>query len=278
MLVFDVGGTFIKYAVFDEQDEIVLKSKITTPNGNLITQSIIDVYNQLSQEYSFEQIGISTAGQVDALKGEVVFAGPTIPGYTGTKLKHEIEQATGCKVFVENDVTACIYNFEEIDSMLYVALGTGIGGAYKVDNKVHYGDNGRSFEIGHMYHQGGDTFENVCSTKSLLNNYYLETKQKISGEQLDKLYSANDEVARTVVNQFIKDIALGLVNLIHILDCNTIVLGGGVVEAKFFKVDKIADEINNLAMMSKRDLNISISPYLNDAPLYGMNKYIRGKL
>ncbi len=276
MLVFDVGGTFIKYAIFNNQGDIIVKSKVATPNGNLIPQVIIDIYNQLSQAYSFKQIGVSTAGQVDVQAGEIVFAGPTIPNYTGTKLKNEIVYATGCKVFVENDVTACIYNFEEIESMLYVALGTGIGGAYKLDNKVHYGDNGRSFEIGHMYHQGGNTFEEICSTKSLLNNYYLKTKQKISGEQLDKLYIANDEVAISVVNQFLKDIAVGLVNLVHILDCNTIMLGGGVVEAKFFQVEKIVDEINNLKVMSRREINISISPYLNDAPLYGMNKYIRG--
>lgn len=274
MLIFDVGGTFIKYAIIEERT-IVHKSKISTPDGSLIASSLITVTKELIKEYNLAEIGISSAGQVDSESGKIIFAGPTIPNYTGTELKREVEAATNLPVTVLNDVEACIYNYEDVADLLYISLGTGIGGAYKTGGKVLRGENGIALEVGHMYHPSGDSFENICSTRSLINNYYKLTGEHISGEQFDRLLAVNDQQAINLKDNFFKDIALGLINLKYILDFNTVVIGGGITEASFFTAAEVEKQINETeANTDLSKIQVIVSSLGNDASLLGVYKYI----
>lgn len=274
MLIFDVGGTFIKYAIINNS-QIVYKSKVTTPNGEQIVACLYQVYLQINSQFEISEIGISTAGQVDTENGSIAYAGPTMPGYTGVQLKSQLETLTGLKVTVINDVEACIYNYSKLSDVVYISLGTGIGGACKINGQVLRGANGVAMEVGHLAHQQGDSFENVCSTKALLENYQNLTNEVISGEQLDKLVAANDQPALTVLDQFFKDLAAGLVNLKYILDFNYLIIGGGVTEAKFFTADRLYQALNQQSFNTNIDnLQIDISELGNDAALLGVYKYI----
>lgn len=275
MLVFDVGGTFIKYAII-EDDNIIYKSKIPTPNGSDITTKLINVYEKLKKDYSLEKIGVSTAGQVDKSKGMIRFAGPTIPNYTGTKLKKELEKATGCLVYVANDVEACIYNYPNQSGLLYISLGTGIGGAFKYENTILYGENGGALEIGHMYHPSGDSFENICSTRSLLNKYAEISGEQITGEQFDALIQSSDKLSLELEDQYFTDLVTGLVNLKLLLDFNLVIIGGGITEATFFTSSKIMSRLpyeKYPGILEK--LEIEVSDLGNDSPLIGMYNYIK---
>lgn len=274
MLIFDVGGTFIKYAIV-ENGSIIYKNKISTPDGSLIASRLIEVANEISNQYQVTEIGISSAGQIDSKRGKVIFAGPTIPNYTGAELKQVIESATKLPVTVLNDVEACIYNYADTADLLYISLGTGIGGAYKTDGRVLRGENGIALEIGHIYHPAGDSFENICSTRSLINNYYELTGEQISGEQFDNLVVSGDQQAIALKHQFFKDIALGLINLKYILDFNTVIIGGGITEARFFTADELESQIKQInANTDLSKLQVQISSLGNDASLLGVYNYI----
>lgn len=274
MLAFDIGGTFIKYAVI-EKNKIVFKNKVETPSGELVVEKLKQIIVQCNSNYRFSQIGISTAGQVDTNEGSIKYAGPTIPNYTNVQLKSELEHDTDKEVFVINDIEACMYNYVDHQSLLYLGIGTGIGGGYVSNYQVYTGDNGYSLEVGHMHHPSGKTFEDTCSTTALLANYKAVTNETITGEELDTRFSNCDYVAIQVVDQFYEDLASGLSNILLVLDCNTIVFGGGITEAKFFNPQEILDHLKvNNPMFKNRNIQISKSELGNDAAIYGVARYV----
>ena len=85
ILAFDIGGTEIKYAFCDEKFNLTDKKSIPTnahEGGKRIIERIVEIIKSCD---GIDRIGISTAGQVNSLKGEIIFATDSIPGYTGTK-------------------------------------------------------------------------------------------------------------------------------------------------------------------------------------------------
>ncbi|WOO88400.1 ROK family protein [Mollicutes bacterium LVI A0078] len=273
MLVFDIGGTFIKYALVEE-GTIVYKDKTPTPDGSQMTVVLSKLILDLMQRFEFAHIGISTAGQVDVESGSIIFAGPTLPNYTGVQLKSELEAATSLEVSVLNDVEACIYNYQQVDNLLYISLGTGIGGAYKTNGQIFRGENGVALEVGHLYHPKGDSFENICSTRSLLEQYKNQTNEEISGEQFDSLVASSDNTALKLIDQFFEDIAIGLLNIKYILDYNHVIIGGGITEAKFFSAEKVFDKLQTLnANTDVSNIKIETSRLGNDAAILGVYYY-----
>src|SRR5699024_11960919 len=88
-LTIDIGGTFIKYAVLDEREQLIHLNKVPTMNNK--NQSIIDRVKKIIASYRkrfvLSVIGISTAGIVDWGRGKTIYAGLTIPGYRGEHLQ-----------------------------------------------------------------------------------------------------------------------------------------------------------------------------------------------
>ena len=96
ILVFDIGGTFIKYAICDENFNLSDKNKVPTEaekGGQALIEKIIDII--LSYD-DIDRVAISTAGQVDSENGIVVYSTDNIPYYTGMMVKKLIESKIRC--------------------------------------------------------------------------------------------------------------------------------------------------------------------------------------
>lgn len=106
ILCFDIGGTFIKYALCNEKFQLSEKQKMPTnakEGGQAIIQRIIAVIESYD---NIDRVAVSTAGQVDSKNGIVVYSTDNIPYYTGMMVKSIIENKTGILTYVENDVNA----------------------------------------------------------------------------------------------------------------------------------------------------------------------------
>lgn len=90
-LCFDIGGTSIKYAIIEDEKIEDIKSMETRKN-EFDNHILEDVINVISSYNNIDVIGICTAGVVNSNTGEIVFAGPTIPNYTGTKIKKVLKK------------------------------------------------------------------------------------------------------------------------------------------------------------------------------------------
>ena len=247
IICFDVGGTFIKTSVINEKGDMLYKDKFPTPKvncRNLIPENIVNKIKEVSTYFKVDAAGISTAGLVDSHKGKIIYASNNLPDYTGAEFATVLRDRLNINCFVENDVNAAALGelwmggAEGLESFVFISLGTGIGGAIVSGGSVIKGVKGGAGEFGHMVIKengipcncgGQGCFERYASTSALLRSYTNESNTDgITGEELIRLVRNGDKVACRVYNRYLEDLALGIANVVHILDPGNVIIGGGI--------------------------------------------------
>ncbi|HIY34016.1 MAG TPA: ROK family protein [Candidatus Eubacterium faecigallinarum] len=284
ILTFDIGGTNIKYALSNEK--FILTDKHTVPTeaqkgGQELVLKIISIIEQYD---NIDRIGISTAGQVDSENGIVVYSTDNIPYYTGMMVKKIIENKTGIPTFVENDVNAFAMGEAKFGAgkgksdFLCLTYGTGIGGALYLDNKLYKGMGCSAGEFGHMItHAGGKQctcggegcYECYASTKALLDSVNKRNSTQLNSFEIFEKENFSKPEIRSVIDQWIDEMIIGLINIIYIFNPPLIVLGGGIMNEDYV-IDLIDRKIYNLLMENFRDVNIVRSKLGSDAALLGV--------
>lgn len=284
ILAFDIGGTYIKYALCNDNFELTEKNKIPTnakQGGQVIIQRIIDIIESYE---NIDRVAISTAGQVDSEHGVVVYSTDNIPYYTGMMVKSLIENKTGIPTFVENDVNAAALGEAHFGAakgesdFICLTLGTGVGGAIFLNNKLYKGSASAAGEIGHMViHAGGrqctcggeGCFECYASANAL-----IKAVNKISDEPLDAFQIFQKEnmqrpEIRSEIDKWIDEIIIGLMNLIYIFNPPLIVIGGGIMNEDYI-IELIDRKIYSRLMKSFKNVRIERSQKGNDSALLGV--------
>ncbi len=252
ILAFDIGGTEIKYALCDENFNLTNKNSVPTnafEGGRRIIERIVETAKTFD---GIDCIGISTAGQVDSVKGEIIFATDSIPGYTGTKIKEIIESETGIPTAVENDVNSAAIGeavfgaAKGYSDFICLTYGTGIGGAIYLNGKLFTGNSFSAGEFGHITtHAGGKSctcssvgcYEAYASARALVNSVKEKLGKEMNGREIFKNFE-NPEI-RSIIDEWIDEIVIGLKGLIYIFNPPLVVLGGGIMNETY-----VTDEIN----------------------------------
>ncbi|MBF2555857.1 ROK family protein [Listeria marthii] len=245
-LCVDIGGTSIKYAKFNQAGERVsaLESCATpiSEGANQIMPALIRIVEQ--EKMDVAGVCVASAGVVHPEKGKIIYAGYTIPGYTGTEIKKTIEHRFGLPCAVENDVNAACLGESWLGgargrgSVLCLTIGTGIGGAMLLNDKLINGYSFTACEVGYMQLSQGK-FQDVASTKTLIKQVASRKNidvNALNGRQVMKWAYGEDADALAEIEQWIENLVEGVVNLIYIFNPEVIVLGGGLMEEEaFFK-------------------------------------------
>ena len=286
VLAFDVGGTKIasgiiefnknSYKIFDYQ-------KNTTPkNKKEVVQKLMELIVYYKKDNSFKKIGIGIAGQIDHKNGIIKHA-PNINGFDNTNLKKIIKETIGESVEIENDVK-CFALAENVfgrvkkyHNIVYLAIGTGIGGAIEINDKLYRGENNIAGEFGHMVIDSSGK-KCPCGNKGCWEQY-------VSGKAIEKLYfelykqkKKAKEIAIDSVKGIKKDkriikqasfyLATGLVNIINTINPETIVIGGSVVkQGEILKLAK-KEALKKVLMPGKKTIILK-SRLGNEATLVG---------
>lgn len=289
ILAFDIGGTEIKYAFCDENFNLSEKNSVPTnahEGGKRIIERVVEIIKDCG---GADRIGISTAGQVNSKKGEIIFATDTIPGYTGTKIKEIIEAETGIPTAVENDVNSAAIGeavfgaAKGCSDFICLTYGTGIGGAVFIDGRLFSGSSFSAGEFGHIVtHAGGrectcggkGCYETYASASALVNNVKEKLGVEMNGREIFADFE-NPEI-RAVIDDWIDEIVIGLKSLVYVFNPSLIVAGGGIMNEAY-----ITDEINKRLppelMNSFRNLKIVKAQMGNDANKLGA-AYLASKL
>lgn len=289
ILAFDIGGTELKYAFCDENFNLTEKKSIPTnahEGGKRIIERIVEIIKGLD---GIDRIGISTAGQVNSAKGEIIFATDSIPGYTGTKIKEIIEAETGIPTAVENDVNSAAIGeavfgaAKGYDSFVCLTYGTGIGGAVYLDNKLFTGSSFSAAEFGHIVtHAGGRSctcggsgcYEAYASAGALVRNVAEKTGRKMNGREIFAEF--DNPVIREIIDDWIDEIVIGLKSLVYIFNPSLIVAGGGIMNEKYI-TDEVNKRLQNELMPSFRKVEVVKALMGNDANKLGA-AYLASKL
>lgn len=308
----DLGGTSVKFAVVSSDGSIIDKWSIMTDiseEGSLITPSIIDSLKTYMSDHGFTSedfigIGMGSPGTVNKENGTVIGA-YNLNWKTLQPLRESIEGATGIPFFIDNDANVAALGEQWIGAgnnepnVVFITLGTGVGGGVIMNGQLLHGAGGAAGEIGHMTvdREGYDCtcgkkgcLETVASATGVVRvakdrafNYQGDSKLKesiLSDEPVDTKVimdaaKEGDAFAISVVDEISDYLGLACGNIANLLNPSTIVIGGGVSKAGEFLAEKIRDRFKVYAFPTIReDTHIRIAELGNDAGVIGASSLV----
>lgn len=277
-LSIDIGGTFIKFALFDEQQQLIHHQKTATKENldHAILKQVEEIVINTMSRYTISGIGISTAGIVDRDKGEIIYAGPTIKNYRGTNFKKYLSDTFHLPVHVENDVHAALLGERwkgvamDDQDIFCITLGTGIGGAY-YHNGLMEGSYHQANSVGYLlYDSETETnFEMRASTSALNARIQSELGADLTTKQVFDHAKQGDNACNAVIAAWAREVAKGLAQIILIIDPSCIIIGGGISAQGPFLLKYIQQTIPQFLPINFMKTKIKIAKLGNDAALYG---------
>lgn len=283
ILVFDIGGTSIKYGTCIDNE---LKNVRELPtDAGLGGRHILDTILSLAdREQDCDGIGVSTAGQVNARTGTIIYANQNIPGYTGMEIRRELTERFHVPVAVENDVNAAamgeaVYGAgKDHEDFLCLTYGTGIGGAIIQRRTIYHGSGFSAAEFGAIVTHSearsasGDFFagcyERYASTTALVKTASAYDASLTDGRRIFARLS--DPRVQRILDQWIDEILAGLSSLIHIFNPSCVILGGGIMVQPLI-LEKIQKRLPLYVMPSFSNVRIRAASLGNTAGLLGAN-------
>lgn len=277
----DIGGTAIKYGVIAEDGRILTKDKMDTEaekGGPEILNKVFGIVENYLDKYKIEGICISTAGMVDTEKGEIFYAAPLIPRYTGTKFKEELERKYSIPCEVENDVN-CAGLAERISGAaidskvtLCLTVGTGIGGCILIGENVFHGFSNSACEIGYMKMFDSD-FQTLGAT-SILSKKVAERKQSSKeiwdGYHIFEEAKKGDEICITAIDEMVEVLGIAIANLCYVINPEVVVLGGGIMAQVEYLKPRIDKALQKYLLPSIAEkTRLEFAKHQNDAGMLG---------
>ncbi len=259
----DVGGTKIAAGVVNPDGSIIEKLRRDTParETRATEDAIIALVGELRRRHDIEAVGIGAAGYIDEKRATVLFA-PNL-AWRDEPLRDTIEEAVGIPVVVENDANAAAWGEfrfgagADVEELLMVALGTGIGGGIVLRGELFRGTFGIAGEFGHVKlvpdgrHCGCGNrgcWEQYASGKALVREVrevantgsptalaILEAAGgdagAITGHMVTEAAKAGDQLCIEAFDTIGAWLGRGLADLASIFDPGVVIIGGGVSEA-----------------------------------------------
>lgn len=304
----DLGGTSVKFAILTQEGEVQEKWSIKTnilDEGSHIVDDMIESINHrlqllnLSAE-DFIGIGMGSPGVVDREKGTVIGA-YNLNWKTLQPVKEKIEKATGISFFIDNDANVAALGErwkgagENQPDVVFMTLGTGVGGGIVAEGKLLHGVAGAAGELGHITVDFDQPILCTCGKKGCLETVAsatgivnltrryadeyagdAELKQLIdNGEDVNAkivfdLAKAGDELALIVYRNFARYLGIACANIGSILNPSTIVIGGGVSAAGEFLLDGVRKfyEENSFPQV-RTSTKLALATLGNDAGVIG---------
>lgn len=302
----DIGGTNSKIGILNSDGDILKSTSIKTESIEGVDYTLNKIWGtvlELSDELDISRdmikgIGMGIPGPVIDQKKVGFFA--NFPWGKNINISEKMEEISGIKTRLDNDV-----NVIALGETLYgagkgysksvtIALGTGVGGGIFIDGKLISGATGAGGEIGHMkLEKEGKVcgcgqkgcFEAYASATGVIRealsrlqiNKNNELYRLIDGD-LNKLEAKHvfdaakkgDKFSLEIVDYVSEYLAMGIGNVLNIINPEVIILSGGVALAGDILLDKVKEKLPNYALgITIENLQIKLGQLGNDAGIKG---------
>ncbi len=300
----DLGGTTVKIAFFDQVGNMLTKWEIptvTTDGGRQILPDIAASIRQFVQQKNIPTenilgVGIGVPGPVNS-KGIVNKC--INLGWGVFNIAEELSQLTGFPVKAGNDANvAALGEYwkgggKGCDNMVFVTLGTGVGGGIVVEGRLLHGAHGSGAEIGHLVIEREETEYCNCGKRGCVEQYCSATGVVRLAERAMKATDmasslrscspltckdvfdcgkAGDALALQVLDSFYRYMGEFLANVCDVVDPDVVVLGGGVSKAGQMLLDGIRPCFDRSVFHAARGAQFALASLGNDAGAYGAFK------
>ncbi|HEN2453143.1 TPA: ROK family glucokinase [Streptococcus agalactiae] len=308
LLGIDLGGTTIKFGILTLEGEVQEKWAIETntlENGRHIVSDIVESLKHRLSLYGltkddFLGIGMGSPGAVDRTSKTVT--GAFNLNWTDTQeVGSVIEKEVGIPFFIDNDANVAALGERWVGAgannpdVVFVTLGTGVGGGVIADGNLIHGVAGAGGEIGHMIVDPENGFMCTCGNKGCLETVASATGVVRVARQLAEQYEGSsaikaaidngdtvtskdifiaaedgDKFANSVVERVSRYLGLAAANISNILNPDSVVIGGGVSAAGEFLRSRVEKYFVTFAFPQvKKSTKIKIAELGNDAGIIG---------
>ena len=300
----DLGGTTVKIAYFDENGTMLDKWEIptvTAGGGKQILPDIAASIRQFIEQKTVDPatiigVGIGVPGPVSS-KGVVNKC--INLGWGVFNIAEDLSNLVGFPVKAGNDANvAALGEFwkgggQGCDNMVFVTLGTGVGGGIVVEGRLLHGAHGSGAEIGHLVLNRDEAIPCNCGKRGCVEQYCSATgivrlaKEAMEGvSELSRLHRANpltckdifdagkagDALALQVLNQYYAYLGEFLANICCVVDPDAVVLGGGVSKAGQMLLDGTRPYFDKYVFHAASGARFALASLGNDAGAYGAFK------
>ncbi|HGC8936981.1 TPA: ROK family glucokinase [Streptococcus agalactiae] len=308
LLGIDLGGTTIKFGILTLEGEVQEKWAIETntlENGRHIVSDIVESLKHRLSLYGltkddFLGIGMGSPGAVDRTSKTVT--GAFNLNWADTQeVGSVIEKEVGIPFFIDNDANVAALGERWVGAgannpdVVFVTLGTGVGGGVIADGNLIHGVAGAGGEIGHMIVDPENGFTCTCGNKGCLETVASATGVVRVARQLAEQYEGSsaikaaidngdtvtskdifiaaedgDKFANSVVERVSRYLGLAAANISNILNPDSVVIGGGVSAAGEFLRSRVEKYFVTFAFPQvKKSSKIKIAELGNDAGIIG---------
>ena len=300
----DLGGTTVKIAYFDENGTMLEKWEIptvTTDGGKKILPDIADSIRAFIEAHHINEtnilgMGIGVPGPVNS-KGVVNKC--VNLGWGVFNIAEELSKLTGFPVKAGNDANvAALGEFwkgggQGCDNMVFVTLGTGVGGGIVVEGNLLHGAHGSGAEIGHICVEPNETLacncgnygcvEQYCSATGIvrLAKLHLEATdapsalravEELTCKDIFDAAKAEDAAALAILDKVYGYMGLFLANVCSVVNPEVVVLGGGVSKAGDMLVKGVEPYFHKHVFHAAGGAKFAMASLGNDAGAYGAFK------
>ena len=285
----NVQGEILEKTSFDNDGE---------KDISIATKKLISIIQVFQEKNDLIGIGISSAGPIDSNTG-IYHHSPNLRKWHGKSMKVELENETNLRIFFGHDATLAALaevsfgEYKNSENLIYITISTGIGGGIIANNNMITGNKG-SIELGHMIvNPGGEKCNIGCVgclegcasgpaivniTKKLYDNYSDEdvlkkmtnlNKKNLNTKIIFDAEKMGSEISRKIVQDTLKHISTGIINLLNIFDPEVIILGGGVINSLENYWTELRIMSNKMALPGHRNTPIKTTSLGEDVCLIG---------
>ena len=297
----DLGSTTVKLAFFEESGTCLSKWEIPTVKDNEGRQILPDIADAILKYLEEQQIS----------REDVLGIGIGVPGPADTDgvvpvcvnldwgrkdVPKELGELTGLPVACGNDATLAAlgegWKGAGNDNMIFVTLGTGVGGGIVTGGRIIAGVHGAGGEIGHIPLCPEETILCSCGKCGCAEQYLSATgivrmakealalpheasvldRGELSAKAIFDAGREQDALALCVLDRYYDMMGRFLATLCCVADPDVIVLGGGVSRAGQMLLDGISEPTKNYSFSPCRTTRLAIATLGNDAGIYGAFK------
>lgn len=295
----DIGGTSIKIGLFEESGKLIEQWQIPTHPDQLFKELVSSLKEHLSlQKISIKEVygyGIGVPGIIKNGIADCVNL-----GWNKVNIKREFQAELGVDspVYVFNDANIAAYgeatyaNLKD-ETVVFVTLGTGVGGGIILNHEIIEGSNGLGGEIGHMCMDSTYNFpcscgktgclETVVSARGILNliRYYqgkfptsLTITESLTAKEVIDAAKNHDELASHVVHIACHTLGKALASIAVVLNPDAFIIGGGLSNAGNFLLEEIQKNYLEVCIEQAKEIKMKLAVLKNNAGIYGACAYL----
>lgn len=304
----DLGGTGIKAGLVDDNYKIIHSASVPTGAQRHYSEIIKDMAMlaiRVTEEAGFDikkdvkSIGIGSPGSCDSKNGILIYANNI--NFENVPMRAEMQKYIDLPIYIGNDANVAalgefmVLEDKDVEHMIAITLGTGVGGGIIINKKIFEGFNGVAGEIGHFQVQmdGGEPcscgrtgcWEAYGSVTALIR----ETKRAIEknpdcdmakdvakkGGEVNGITpfawaKKGDSVAQGVVDRYFNAVAQGIASVINIFQPQVLVIGGAISKEGDYLLNPVKEIVRKtIYSRGVEQTDIRIAKLGNDAGIIG---------